>query len=65
MKKSRLTIRSLWYYRKLYLAVFTGVVLSTAVLSGALIIGDSVRHSLIKLTDMRLGATRIAISRGD
>jgi len=60
-----LILRSLKYYRKAYLAILAGSVISTAVLTGALVVGDSVRYSLGQLTDIRLGKTRFAIQSGD
>jgi len=57
--------RNLKYYRKPYLAILAGTVISTAVLTGALVVGDSVRYSLGQLTDIRLGKTRYAIQSGD
>jgi len=40
-------------------------VISTAVLTGALVVGDSVRYSLGQLTEIRLGETHFAIQSGD
>ena len=60
-----LILRNLKYYRKAYLAILAGTVISTAVLTGALVVGDSVRYSLGQLTDIRLGKTRFAIQSGD
>lgn len=47
------------------MAIMAGTALSTAVLTGALIIGDSVNHSLKKLVDIRLGKVRYALTSGD
>jgi len=60
-----LILRNLHYYRKPYLSILAGTVISTAVLTGALVVGDSVRYSLIQLTDIRLGKTRFVIESGD
>jgi len=60
-----LILRNLRYYRKSYLAILAGTVISTAVLTGALVVGESVRYSLDQLTDIRLGKTRFAIQPGD
>jgi len=60
-----LILRNLKYYRKAYLAILAGTVISTAVLTGALVIGDSVSFSLEQLTDTRLGKTHFAIQSGD
>ena len=61
MNLTRLIFRNLWFYRKPYLAVAVGVMISTAVLTGALIVGDSVRFSLQHLTDVRLGKIRYVL----
>ncbi len=58
-------IQSIRFYRRQHLAVFLGTLISTAVLTGALIVGDSVRMSLNKLVDFRLGSTRFALQSGD
>ncbi len=39
--------------------------MSTSILVGALVIGDSVRHSLQKIVFDRLGTTEFALSTGD
>lgn len=58
-------IQSLKFYWRQHFAVFLGTVISTAVLTGALIVGDSVRMSLTKLVDVRLGNVRYALQTGD
>jgi len=60
-----LILHNLKYYRKSYLAILAGTIISTAVLTGALVVGDSVRYSLVQLTDIRLGKTRFAIQSGN
>jgi ABC-type antimicrobial peptide transport system permease subunit len=60
-----LILSNLRYYRKAYLAILAGTVISTAVLTGALVVGDSVKYSLGQLTEIRLGKTRYALSSGD
>jgi putative ABC transport system permease protein len=65
MSPLTLFLRNLRYYRKAYLALLAGTVISTAVLTGALVVGDSVKYSLVQLTDVRLGKTRFAIQAGD
>lgn len=47
--------RSLFFYRRTHLAVALGVAAATAVLTGALVVGSSVRGSLRALTLDRLG----------
>ena len=51
----RLAIRSLIYHWKINVAVALGVAAATAVLTGALLVGDSVRGSLRDMTLDRLG----------
>lgn len=52
----RLVVRSLFHHRRMNVAVALGVAAATAVLTGALIVGDSVRGSLRTLALDRLGA---------
>lgn len=61
----RYILRSISFYRKQHLALFAGTLISTAVLTGALIVGDSVRLSLSKLVDVRLGNIRYALMTGE
>ncbi|TAJ11597.1 ABC transporter permease [Marinilabiliaceae bacterium JC017] len=65
MTPFKFIIKSLWFFRRQHLAVFAGTVISTAVLTGALIIGDSVRNSLNELVALRLGKTAYAMHTGD
>ena len=51
----RLVLRSLQFHASKQLAVVLGVIAATAVLTGALVVGDSVRQSLRHLTLDRLG----------
>ena len=51
----RFILRSLVYHWRIHLAVALGVAAATAVLTGALLVGDSVRGSLRRLTLDRLG----------
>lgn len=62
MRLSRLLRRNLTYYWRTNLAVVAGVATAAAVLSGALLVGDSVRASLLKLIEERLGGTDYVIS---
>jgi ABC-type lipoprotein release transport system permease subunit len=60
-----LTRRSLAWYRRTHAAVFLGVATAIAVLTGALLVGDSVRGSLRGLVLLRLGETdQIVLSTG-
>src|SRR4051794_6805426 len=55
MTKLRLLIENLIYFRWANLAVLVGMAVATAVLTGALMVGDSVRGSLRALAAQRLG----------
>ncbi len=61
MKTSSLILRSLIHYWRIHVAVFLGVVAGTAVISGALIVGDSVRESLKTMSLARLGGVDLAL----
>jgi putative ABC transport system permease protein len=58
-------IKSFWFFKKQHLAVFAGTVISTAVLTGALIVGDSIKYSLKQTVDARLGNIKFAMQTGD
>lgn len=55
-------IKSFFHYFKGNVLVALGVAISTMVLTGSLIIGDSVRHSLTQATFYRLGETTHLVS---
>lgn len=57
-----LVIRSLQYYWRTNLAVISGVAVAVSVLSGALLVGTSVRGSLRDLVAQRLGATDVVVA---
>lgn len=65
MSTIRFAIRSLLHYWKLNLTIILGVALSTAILLGAFIIGDTVSFSLEQLTLQRLGRTNWVITGGE
>ncbi len=65
MSISKFIFRSLWYFKKQHLAILLGTILSTAILTGALIIGDSVNYSLNRIVDKRLGKIEFALMTGD
>ena len=62
MTKIQYIIKSFLHYFKANLLVALGVAISTMVLTGSLIIGDSVRHSLKQATFYRLGETTHLVS---
>lgn len=54
-----LALRGLRYHARIYLLVLAGITFSTAILVGALMVGDSVRFSLKRMAKQRLGDTQI------
>src|SRR5439155_6268446 len=60
----RLLVRSLFYRGRGKAAVFLGVAVGTAVLTGALLVGDSLRGSLRDLTEKQLGWVDQALITG-
>lgn len=65
MNGIRYAIKSLLYFWKLNLTMVLGVALSTAILLGAFVIGDSVSYSLKQITLQRLGNTDWVITGGE
>ncbi len=57
-------LRNLVYFRRNHLTVILGVIAATAAISGAMIVGDSVRASLRQMTLDRLGQIDQAIRPG-
>jgi putative ABC transport system permease protein len=57
--------RGFWHYRRTHAGVILGVAVATAVLTGALMVGDAVRSSLLKRVDLRLGHTTVAVTSGE
>lgn len=55
MNQWRLVLNNLRFFWKTNLAVWLGLIAGTAVITGALIVGDSVRESLTQMTYDRLG----------
>lgn len=60
-----LLMRGLLYDWRAHLGVGAGAALTTAVLVGALLVGDSVRGSLDRMARERLGAVTLALIGGD
>jgi ABC-type lipoprotein release transport system permease subunit len=57
----KLAKRSLGFYWRTNLGVLLAVMVSAVVLTGALVIGDSIRYSLKMMVRARLGATKLAL----
>ena len=55
MRPLTLIVRSLWFYRRTHLGVVLGAAVATAVLVGALAVGDSLKGSLRDAALSRLG----------
>ena len=55
MNLAGLAGRGLRYHRKAVTGVFVGVMLATAVVAGALLVGESVRESLRRIAQARIG----------
>ena len=51
----RLALRGLCYHWRMHITVALGVALACAILSGSLIVGDSVKATLRSLAEERLG----------
>jgi putative ABC transport system permease protein len=60
-----LILRSLRFHLRAHLGVLLGATLGSAILIGALLVGDSVRGSLRDMALARLGNTELAIATGD
>ena len=64
MKQPTLVSQSQKYYRRFYRLVAAAVILMTAVLTGSLLLGDSVRGTLVKRVGERLGVAETVITSG-
>jgi ABC-type lipoprotein release transport system permease subunit len=64
MTLGRLLLRNLFYHWRGNLAVLLGVVVGATVLTGALLVGDSLRGSLRALAERRLGWVEYALIPG-
>lgn len=61
MSLLRLIARGLVHHRRMQGGLFAGVFISAAILTGALVVGDSVNHSLHSIALLRLGRIASAI----
>jgi putative ABC transport system permease protein len=57
----RLAAKSLRYYWRASLSVFLAVVVAAGVLTGALVVGDSVQYTLRRAVEIRLGRATFAV----
>lgn len=65
MNGLKYALKSWLHYWKLNLSIVLGVALSTAILFGAFIIGDTVKYSLQQITLQRLGQTNWVVTGGE
>lgn len=65
MTLSTLIRRSLRYHARSLLGVVLGAAIGSAALIGALVVGDSVKHSLRSMNLSRLGKVELALPGGD
>ncbi|MHC4635054.1 MAG: ABC transporter permease, partial [Planctomycetota bacterium] len=61
----KLVKRSVSFYRRTNVGVFLAAAVGTAILTGALLVGDSVRYSLARMVTARLGGTEVALVTQD
>jgi len=61
----KLLIRNIYFYRRTHLSIILGCAFATAVLVGALVVGDSVRYSLRQMVFERLGTTEFTLESGE
>lgn len=65
MTRLRLILRGLRFHARTHLGTLGGAAVASAVLIGALVVGDSVRGTLRELALLRLGKTAYALASGD
>jgi putative ABC transport system permease protein len=64
MNRKQHYIRNIRYYKRYYLLIALAVALTNTIVTGSLLIGDSVRHTLVSRVDDRLGQTLTLITSG-
>ena len=64
MRRSHLVLRGLAHFRWTHVGTLLGVAVGSAVLTGALLVGDSVRHSLAGQARQRIGRADLALASG-
>lgn len=65
MTRAKLIFESLKYHARSHLGVLLGAIIGSGILTGALVVGDSVRGSLKEFALMRLGRADLALTAGD
>lgn len=61
----KLSFSGLWYHRRSYFGVLLGITLCSMVLTGSLLVGDSLTGTLRDQASHRLGRARCAVSGGE
>ena len=57
--------QDVWFYRRANLVMLLLAAVCCAVLTGAMLVGDSVKHTLRSMAQKRLGKTQFVMSTGD
>ncbi|MCA9430662.1 MAG: hypothetical protein KC940_09165, partial [Candidatus Omnitrophica bacterium] len=65
MNLRTLALRGVTFHWRNHLGVVLGVILGSAILCGALVVGDSVRYTLKSIAFSRIGETDLALPAGD
>jgi putative ABC transport system permease protein len=61
----KLIIQSLKHYSGSAIATSAGIAIATAIICGALIIGDSLQQSLLNIVDQRIGSVTHSVTAGE
>ncbi len=65
MNRKQLTSQNLRHYKRYYLLIGLAVMLANTIITGSLLVGDSVKHTLVSRVDDRLGRTITLVTSGD
>lgn len=65
MNLFKLVLNSFKYYLKANLLIAAGIIVTTAVITGALLVGDSMQYSLLQSVNYRLGNIDHSITAGE
>lgn len=64
MRLIKLVISSIIYYRKLNVVLVCGIAVTSTIITGSLLLGDSVRRSLLKIAQQRTGKVEWVLNTG-
>ena len=65
MSHLQLILRSAWWHRRRHIGIAAGVAVATAVLTGSLLVGSSIKANLRRQALARLGSTVHALPTGE